>query len=448
MDHLEANEERHVGIWFEHVFADRAGAILLVQPLYEARLRLHLHQFEGLHVLDVHWCEDAAEESHAAVRTVDIEVQFRTNQQTPDGAGDRPLKQQQGVAQGFLGGWQPDDLAALGKPAEEVDDAVALLQRNDAAAVHCGTQGSALLLRESTCAVVEPQFSHLALHLVVKEEVQPSRFPRSELHHIAFRILVLDRRSMQKKLVQVQVAFREIEGRRPVRLPVSDQGPAPHVEEGTALRVPRCPLCIIWLLLRCLSRGRTARRGRSTAVERAEEVRGGHHRIVPQRDVELGLRRHLALEVAQPVDHADACIQRRNGELVADNDAPFELLCVQCRHAHGNAVTLHGLRHRLLEHLETPHLFPFARLTNGGDHNALTGLHRAGQHCPCEHGALSLDREGVVERKHERARTITFWNRDLRLQQLNQLLDPNGRRAVLRMCCDASKGQVSAKLGV
>mmetsp|Transcript_88313 Transcript_88313/g.270263 ORF Transcript_88313/g.270263 Transcript_88313/m.270263 type:complete len:409 (+) Transcript_88313:891-2117(+) len=196
--------------------------------------------------------------------------------------------------------------------------------------------------------------------------------------------------------------------------------------------------------LDALGRGGAGRR--RTTVQRAEEVRGGHHRLVAKGDVELGLCGHRLLEVGEAVDDTNARVHRRHREFFTYHDPPLELLGVQRGHAHGDAVALYGLWHDLLKHLQAPDLLPLAGLAQGRHHDCLLRLDGSGQHRAREHRALAFDREGVVEGEHERAGRVPPWQLQLGLQHIHQALDADWRGPVLRAGRHAGEGQVAAEL--
>mmetsp|Transcript_56573 Transcript_56573/g.127655 ORF Transcript_56573/g.127655 Transcript_56573/m.127655 type:complete len:399 (-) Transcript_56573:122-1318(-) len=260
---------------------------------------------------------------------------------------------------------------------------------------------------------------------------------------------------MLEEIVHVQVTLGKAETRRPVLLPVCHEGSATHGEaRSTSRRVGGS------LGLRDsgggASGGLAAGRGRSSrgchgaggggpAVQRAEEVGRRHHGLVPQCDVELCLGWHRRLEVVEPVHDADAGVQGRDGELLADDNATLQLLGIKCCYTKCYTVSLYSLLHRLPEHLQAPHLLALASLPERGHHNVLLRLDGSGEDGSGEHRALALDWEGVVEGEHEGACRVPLREHKLVLECLDELVHADGRRAIVWVCRHAGKGQVSAK---
>mmetsp|Transcript_63537 Transcript_63537/g.171447 ORF Transcript_63537/g.171447 Transcript_63537/m.171447 type:complete len:504 (+) Transcript_63537:46-1557(+) len=411
VDHLQAVEQRHVRVSLEHVLADHQAPLLLVEALQAANLLLHLHQAQGLQVLGVHLRKNAAEKRQAAVRRVDVKIQLRRDQQAADGAGHRLLEEEEHVGHrlgALLRLGQAGHPVRLRQVAQQVKHPVAVLEGDDASAVHGGAQRFVVLPHEPAARGVEPQLRDHALGVSIQLELQlPGLRARPQPNHVAVRVLVLHGGPVLEELVQVKVTGIEVERGRPVLLPVRHQRAAAHRQARPAqLRRGRGG--------RPLLRGRGGRVSRSSPlrggrrrrlrahVQGAEEVGRGHDRGVSQRHVELRLGLHLRLEVRESVDDADAGVERRDRKLLRDDDAPLQLLAVQGGDAHGHAVALAGLLNGPLEHLQAPHLLALPSLAQRGHHNGLLRLHRAGEHGARQDRALPLDGKGVVKREHER----------------------------------------------
>eukprot|EP00418_Pyrodinium_bahamense_P036483 CAMPEP_0179208890 /NCGR_PEP_ID=MMETSP0796-20121207/104177_1 /TAXON_ID=73915 /ORGANISM="Pyrodinium bahamense, Strain pbaha01" /LENGTH=285 /DNA_ID=CAMNT_0020913843 /DNA_START=373 /DNA_END=1228 /DNA_ORIENTATION=- len=175
-----------------------------------------------------------AEEGHAAVRAVDVEIQLRADQQAPDGgkslASRAPAAQKLGALQPVASRY----MARLGKPAEQVDHTIPVLQRHHAPAIDRGTKWRIVLHREPAAVGIEPQFQDFALQVPVEVKEQPPRACTfGDFHDVAIVVFVLHGRPMLEELVYVQVIPSHVEGCRPVPLPVCDERPAAHGQTGS-----------------------------------------------------------------------------------------------------------------------------------------------------------------------------------------------------------------------